>query len=118
MKRIPTLHEVDTRIIDDKTDTLLPLSSQEQKKFEYYENLHVELSVIMYGRVCDHLGYNHQILEKVSLIQKYLREHLPGVREMGDVRESLLTVPNYTIFFFGTRAEEVFGRMVEQTDTG
>ena len=68
MKRIPALHEVGARIIDEKTGALLPLSPQEQKKFEYYENLRVELAVIMYGRVRDHLGYNHQIFEKVSLI--------------------------------------------------
>ena len=62
----PCAHEVGARIIDDETGALPPLSPQEQKKFEYYENLRVELAVIMYGRVRDHLGYNHQIFEKVS----------------------------------------------------
>ena len=42
------------------------LSAASKKRYEKYEDLRVELLVIMFARVVDHLGFRHQIYEKLS----------------------------------------------------
>jgi len=65
LKRIPSLREAGNSAQVDSHGNLIPESAADKAKFEYFENLRVELVVIMFARVRDFLGFRTQIFEKL-----------------------------------------------------
>jgi hypothetical protein len=66
LKRIPSLREAGAQEALDSQGKPIPESAASKKRYEKYEDLRVELLVIMFARVVDHLGFRHQIYEKLS----------------------------------------------------
>ena len=66
LKRIPSLREAGAQESVDSKGKPIPETAASKKRFEKYEDLRVELIVIMFARIVDHLGFRHSIYEKLS----------------------------------------------------